>query len=344
MRRLAVISGKLGGLQAMLPMLRLFQADPTWQVSVFLCDQHYRESRIARSLDLPLFWLGHADTPRTQHLLQAVGQLATHFERSRPDVVVVYGDRADALLGATVAHEMLIPVAHLQAGDLTGGIDNANRYAITALATWAFCSTEAEHSRVDAQARIMRSPTKAYVVGDHHIDAVLEAAVMLGGGLMPKREPTDRIVCHMHPDTLTTWEENRRILRDVVAVLREHDAYFLPPCTDVYGDQMWGLYAELRVTVHDVLPLAEYVRLLLGSWCLVGNTSACILDAPALGVPTILVGQRQVNRGDSVVCETRRQLRHALSILPANRHRETCYGTGQAGKLTYETLCSELPA
>ena len=338
MRRLAVISGKLGGLQAMLPMLRLFQVDPTWQVRVFLCDQHYRESRIARSLDLPLLWLGHADTPRTRHLLQAAEQLAVYFERSRPDVVVVYGDRADALLGATVAYEMLIPLAHLQAGDLTGGIDNANRYAITALSTWAFCSTHEATHRAASMFDLMRDPAGVFTVGDHHIDAVLEAAAGL------PRVPSDRVVCHMHPDTLTSWEENRRILCDVVAVLSEHDAYFLPPCTDVYGDQMLDLYDELRVTVHDTLPLAEYVRLLLGSWCLVGNTSACVLDAPALGVPTVLIGQRQVNRGDSVVCETGRQLRQALHTLPANRPQETRYGTGQAGKLTYEILCAELPA
>lgn len=332
MPRLAIVSGKVGGLQAMVPMMRHFMAGG-WKVHVTLCDQHFQDRWAADTLPpgVVLSWAYEGDT-RIHGLTRTSGLLWGRWSRHRPDVVIVYGDRMDALVGATVAHEMLIPVAHLQAGDLSGNIDNANRYAITALAKWAFCSEHDAGYRVLAFKTSIHEGNRVHVVGDHHIDAVAEV-------LLPPTRQSKHWLLHLHPDTLACPDVNYRAARDTVTALRTQgdEIIAIEPCSDIMREPILEAYSDLGLRPRAYVPLHEYIPLMWEAHALVGNSSATIIDAPFLGVPTIQIGHRQRHRGVEG-CTNRVEIAEAMAALPHRTERSTRFGDGTAGLKTFQVL------
>lgn len=325
MKRVTIVSGKNGGLQAMIPMMEHFVASGRWKVAVMLLDQHMREN-FGAPAKLPsevVAVYGGGGIGRVCPLLDDIQLMPP------TDLCVVYGDRLDALLGATYAHELDVPVAHLQAGDVSGGIDHANRYATTALSTWAFCATMEQESRLmDFQGAAGLDFT-IHKVGDHHIDAIMRVPPLTKGGIL------ERWMVHLHPDTLATPEENRRIAEMVVDAVGR-DADYIMPCNDRMHEIILKVYEERGVKPLKYLPLDEYIGRLMLSKGLIGNSSAGVIDAPALGIQSILVGNRQEGRADGV--STLDELRNAMETFPARHTPDTTYGDGEAGRRTFEIL------
>ncbi len=331
MKRATIVSGKNGGLQTMIPMMEHFLASGRWEVDVLLWDQHTRSRDFGNTCELP-------DGVRVCRGYESEGRVPGLFENafsspekyfSDADVVIVYGDRADALLAATKAHEYGTPVAHLQAGDLSGGIDHANRYATTALCKWAFCATTDQLERLRAfrdAARLYFAPVK---VGDHHIDAIKRVAPLDKGAVL------ERWVVHLHPDTLASPEENRRIATMVVSAVGK-DGDYIMPCNDRMHEIILEVYKQHGIEPIKYLPLETYVHKLCTSKGLIGNSSAVIIDAPALGVRAINVGYRQVGRGQSSITKFS-DLKWAMSLPPRTK-KDTWYGDGEAGRRTFEIL------
>ena len=340
MLKLAVVSGKAGGLQAMLPMLSHFEASNRWDVLLYLCDQHRYDVAVKTPHNTTLL-ISDIRRPRTEHLFEAMGQLDHAWQTDTPDLVIVYGDRADALLGATVAHELRIPIAHLQAGDITGGVDNRNRYATTMLSTWAFCSTPEAALRVTLADAVIKDkhPLRVHTVGDHHLDAVL--VVKTEARRPIPVDPRAYVLVHMHPDTLISAESNVCILKKLIRALSPYPTIWMPPCTDLHADAMREAYKAAGITLHPIVPLSDYVEILLGARCFIGNSSATILDAPALGIPTIQIGSRQRLRGSGPGLVDPRDIREAVTSVPWFINPTPTlarYGKGKAGAETFEIL------
>ena len=327
----------------MLPMLNLFEASKRWEVHTYLCDQHLRDGQ-PEGIPGRTLRIGWAEGERITSLLEGSHTLYYAWQMEPPDLVIVYGDRADALLNATIAHELRIPVAHLQAGDITGGVDNRNRYATTMLSTWAFCSTPEAALRVTIMDAIIKDKNSlsVHTVGDHHLDAVL--AVETEQRKAADLDPRAYVLVHMHPDTLMSAANNACILKKVVEALRPFPTIWMPPCTDLHADAMRDVYREAGVRLHPIVPLDKYVEMLLGARCLVGNSSATILDAPALGVPVVQIGARQRLRGAKPGLIHHKDIREAILEAPWFVDPEptlTRYGRGRAGKETFEILDGE---
>lgn len=338
MRTALIVSGKAGGLQAMVPMMAHFLASGRWQVRVLLLDQHARWE-FGTEVPLPegvvTYKVRHSTKPSRPKAL--FNDLAAHthlFERPSADICIVYGDRMDALVAATMANEYRVPIAHLQAGDRSGGVDHSIRYAVTALSDFAFCATKPMEDRLwhfRAAASLTFQP---YVVGDHHLD-------MLKRIRLPAQERTDRWVVHLHPDTLATPDENRWMVEAVCDAVGDKGEYIMP-CTDRMHEIILRVYEERGIEVLRYLPLPAYVALLKRSRGLIGNTSACVLDAPALGVPTILVGQRQKGRTCKIWHFPAHPFDWLMERLPKRWVPDTTYGDGEAGRRTFEILDREL--
>lgn len=350
MPHLSVVSGKAGGLQAMLPMLELFRDSGRWTVELLLCDQHLRDKPFFLDGAWKPLFVGSGND-RLGSLLIGAHTIGYHWrEKKRPDLVIVYGDRADALLGATVAHEMRIPVAHLQAGDVTGGIDNANRYAITMLSDYAFCSSSVAAVNVEqaTQARQGAQRIETFVVGEHHVDALLRAVEGAKRGEMIRKVP---LVVHLHPDTLRGASYNRHMAEQVIdAVVAEEDcpSIWLAPCTDLHGDMIMRAYEHAGITVTPPMPLKEFGHLLLYCRALVGNTSATVIDAPALGVPSVVVGNRQYGRswyrqyGRSWYSVSEAgDIARTINSLPWNHSTVRRREDAEAGQRTFKILDAE---
>ncbi len=293
-----------------------------------------------------------------------VVELATIFDNLKPDVVVSVADRYETIATAVAAAYLNIPVAHLQGGEVTGSIDEKVRHAVTKLSNLHFVANEGAAERV---ARMGEAPPSIHVTGCPSIDLAARVVVEEAGerpfdpfqdyaGVGSPFDPSGGyLVVLQHPVTTEyagALEQIRETLAAVEALARP--TFWFWPNVDAGSDLISkGIrhYRETRPLDHVYffknLAPEDFMRLLLGAQCLVGNSSVGIREGSFLGLPTVNVGGRQGgrDRADNVVDAgyDREAIRAAVeSQLARGRCAPSVlYGDGQAGGRIAELLATQ---
>lgn len=229
------------------------------------------------------------------------------IENERPDWLVLAGDRGEQLMGAIAAGYTYTPVAHIQAGEVSGNIDNMARHAIGKFVHLHLASNE------DARDRLLRlgeEEFRVFNVGAPQLDEMVNA-------VYASLEEVERKLCVdlsqgyilavMHPVT----EEYRQARKQAEAVIKALNKFGLPKvmimpnndagsyeiryAIDSYREGEYHIYANLKREV--------YLALLKHCKCIVGNSSSGLLEAPTFRVPAVNIGRRQNlrYRGNNVI-------------------------------------------
>jgi UDP-hydrolysing UDP-N-acetyl-D-glucosamine 2-epimerase len=222
-----------------------------------------------------------------------------------PDLVVLLGDRFEILSSAIAAHLLRIPVVHLSGGDETlGSLDDAMRHAISRLAS-LHLPTNAESAR---RLRALGIPEdRIDVVGSTALDDVMAFTPMTRAELsnalgIELTDPT--IVVTYHPATQAD-EPAVETFRTLIAALRDVAPRATIVATgsnaDAGGSEIDAAARELatnddRMVLVPSLGVERYWSLLHHAAVVVGNSSSALIEAPAIGVPVIDVGERQASR------------------------------------------------
>lgn len=295
-----------------------------------------------------------------------VVELATIFDNLKPDVVVSVADRYETIATAICAAYLNIPVAHLQGGEVTGSIDEKVRHAVTKLSNLHFVSNDAAAARVK---RMGEDPASVHVTGCPSIDLAAKVAEEVAAAdreqtFDPFREyagvgrPFDPaggyLVVLQHPVT-TEYEGALDQVRETLAAVEAmaRPTFWFWPNVDAGSDLISkGIrhYRETRPLDHVYffknLAPEDFVRLLLGARCVVGNSSVGIREGAFLGVPAVNLGGRQAgrDRAGNVVdarCERSAVQAAVESQLARGRYPSSAlYGDGRAGERVAELLAS----
>lgn len=290
-------------------------------------------------------------------------ELATAFGNLEPDAVVTIADRYETLATTVAASYMNIPVVHVQGGEVTGSIDEKVRHAVTKLSDLHLVSTRGAAERV---VRMGERPNSVHVTGCPSVDIAREVLERRGraldfdpveryGGVGDDFAPDDYVVVLQHPVTTEVRQSRQQALCSLRA-MRELDRpiYWFWPNVDAGSDgtsQAIRSYRELedasRMRFFKSMAPSDFLVLLLGSRCLVGNSSVGIRECSYLGVPVVNLGSRQAGRErganvvdcahdrDSIVEATRRQMEHG----PFGS--DELYGDGHAGRRIAAKLAQE---
>lgn len=222
---------------------------------------------------------------------------------TKPDCMLVIGDRTETLAACVAATCMKIPIAHVHGGEVTlGAIDNVCRHAISQLARWHFCA----HEDAASLLRSMNVPGDIYVTGSPAIDLIMAKP--------RKRVPGVDIVLAYHPETLSSVPIQRQIEHAVSVALDNLPDGGSVICVganpDAGGAQINKYLSELGApfVMRTDMSSEEYWDVLSGCHALVGNSSSGVIECPSLGVPFIEIGDRQKGRarcsyGDGHACE-----------------------------------------
>jgi len=206
------------------------------------------------------------------------------FDRVKPDLVLVLGDRFEVLSACMAAHIHRIPIAHIHGGDISGNFDNAFRHSITHMADIHFPATE------KAKNNIMRMRGFRPVFAPEMFNVHMVGALGVDGLKKRTTQPKDRIIVAWHPETSTEKEFESDLLGVIYKRYPETLKIHITPNADN------GRYAIAKEKYHRTFSRDEYIKLLSESWAIVGNSSSGIIESAALGVPTVNVGQRQAGR------------------------------------------------
>ncbi len=290
-----------------------------------------------------------------------VVELATIFDNLKPDAVISVADRYETIATAIAASYLNIPVAHVQGGEVTGSIDEKVRHAVTKLANLHFTSNQQAAERV---IRMGEDPKTVFATGCPSVD--LAARVLAEG--QDGFNPFDRyggvgeifdpqkgyIVVMQHPVT-TEYKDALYQVNQTLTAIEElaYPTFWFWPNVDAGSDRISKGIRHFRET-HDIphthffknLAPEDFLRLLIGAKCIMGNSSVSIREASFLGVPAVNIGTRQKgrDRGPNVI-DTGYSAQEILEAIKKhlNNGRYPCcklYGDGRAGERIADILAS----
>lgn len=236
---------------------------------------------------------------------QGVIGMADALKRLQPDLVVLPGDRFEILAAAQAAMLMGIPVAHLHGGEVTeGAVDESIRHAVSKMSSVHFVSAEPYRRRL---IRMGEAPDRVHVVGAPGLDHLRRTALP-GRGELLSSVGLDA----SRPFLLVTYHPATRgavIPADAVAQLLgaldrlpDHQLLITKANADAGGRTInaaldrYAARAGARVALAASLGTARYLSAVIHAAALVGNSSSALIEAPAVGTPTVNVGPRQQGR------------------------------------------------
>lgn len=313
-RRITVVTGTRAEYGLLRPSMRAIEADDELDLSVVATGMHlsprhgYTVNEIRAdgfTIDHELESLLDGDTGRSmaKSLSLSITGLADALAQLNPDVVMVLGDRGEALAGGVAAAHMNIPVAHVHGGDAMAGatIDDSIRHALTKFAHLHFPVTPRSASRIRSMGE---APWRVTTVGAPGLDDILEGgyvdAAAVGGEL--GIDPEDPIVVVLqHP--LTTAPEKAgdqmRATLDAVADVEAQRVIIYPNAdagAQAMIEEITGHKRADQFVTFQNLPRETYLGLLDAADVLVGNSSSGIIEAPSLGLTVVDIGPRQRRR------------------------------------------------
>lgn len=270
--------------------------------------------------------------------IQGLGHYVREFP---PDLIVVHGDRIEALAGSVVGSLANMLVAHIEGGELSGTVDELIRHAVTKLSHLHFVSNG------DARRRLMQmgeTQDAIFVIGSPDID------VMLSDKLPSLSEVKSRYDISFseyalfvyHPVT-TELHLLRQHTEAVIEALVASSMNFVAiyPNNDTGADIILEAFDRFddnpRFRVLPSMRFEYFLTLLRNAITIVGNSSAGIREAPVYGVPTVNIGTRQMDRFNypSIlnVPPDKEAILDALNNLPGSVIPSMHFGRGESAKL-----------
>lgn len=232
-----------------------------------------------------------------QGLIQTVG-------RVQPDFLIVLGDREEAMTTALAGAYMNIPVAHVAGGDrVVGNVDDQVRHAVTKLAHLHFVTNQESFDRV---IRLGEQTFRVFNTGNPGLDRLLAVPTLSAQALSEKLgfaieegEPLILLIQHVISSEIDQayWQMKQTLEAVKLLGIKTVLSY---PNSDAGGQQIIRAIREYERMPHlytaKNIPRVEFVNLMRRASCMLGNSSAGILEAPLLKLPVINVGNRQKGR------------------------------------------------
>lgn len=311
-RRIAFVSGARSEFDLLLPValeMRNLGHRPEWVLgAAHLSPFHGNTGEVALEESVPIgarvpsllasdSWAG-----RGLSMTNLVEGLIRYFDALRPDVVVVAGDREEALAGALAGSVLQIPVAHIYGGDRCAATewDEVLRPVISKLAHLHFTANDDHRERL---IRMGERPDRVWSTGGPNLDVLLTTSVPSVEELAARYDvhPDDGYLLFvMHPSPMMEGVEEVENVEDVLLGLLESGLPLLAsyPNTDP-GNIAFraGLDRVAResslLRLHFNLPRGDWVGLYRNAQAITGNSSSIVSESTLLNVPALLIGHRQ---------------------------------------------------
>lgn len=306
--------------------------------------QAIRQDGFSIDSRVPLFFDGGLPETMAKSVGLGLIGLVDELKRLQPNIVFINADRFEMLAAAMGAAYLNIPIAHNEAGDVSGTIDESIRHAITKLAHMHFTSTETSRQRV---IQMGENPDYVFNVGSPAIDVLQGLDVNPNAQLLPDFD-TSRpyLLALVHPVATESPESNAALASNLAKVLEELDVptVFLGSNIDAMSAEVGKTIRRLRAkknlhTLHLTknLPPDTFYKVLANAACTVGNSSSFIREGGYFGTPAVLIGTRQQNRehGPNVITVSSDPFAIQQAIAKQLEHgrypSDARFGAGDAG-------------
>ncbi len=280
--------------------------------------------------------------------------LSDAFNRLKPDVVLLLGDRYETLAAATTALLMNIPIAHIHGGEITeGAVDEQIRHAVTKMSHIHFTSTETYRRRL---IQMGENPERVFNTGAPGIDNIMEMELLSRRDLEKSLQwklDTRYALFTYHPETLSdisTAEQIETILRQLESL--DMQILFTYANADENGriiNQAIETFCKNNPRKYKVvksLGQKRYLSAIKHAYLLIGNTSSGVIEAASFQKPVVNIGERQRGRlqsGNILNCKFD-SIKYAIEEASSESFQKKCkkikniYGEGSASQKIVDIL------
>ncbi len=286
------------------------------------------------------------------NLGSVICHLTNYVQRVEVDMIVVHGDRIDALAGAIVGAINNIRVAHIEGGEISGTIDESIRHAISKFAhIHMVCNEDAKNRLI----QLGEDCRRIYIVGSPDIDIML-SSTLPEFQLCAKRYdiPFDDYAIFMYHPVTTECEYLSENIRKVIDALIMSKCNYIVvyPNNDSGSEIILNEYKRLEKNKHfRVIPSIRFeyfLTFLKDSNFIIGNSSAGIRESEVYGIPAIDIGNRQKgrynlekNKNIQSVREDTKDILNAICRVENYRYKAKHFGFGDSTKKFMNILYKE---
>lgn len=270
-------------------------------------------------------------------LSKTVCGFSDFMSENKPDLVVVHGDRVEALACSIVCATNYVRCAHVEGGEVSGTIDESFRHCTSKMASYHFVSSEIAKSRI---IRMGEMPETIFAIGSPELDVHSSSSVVSIEVVKKRYEiPFDDYgICIFHPVTseINTLREQTsnffqaliKTKRNFVTILPNND-----PGSEIILSEIGNLPTR-RFRVLPSMRFTHFSELMKRSSLIVGNSSVGVREAPFLGITSINIGTRQNDRSQapSIIFQDAFSLEGISNAIEQNwrriHPRDFCFGEG----------------
>lgn len=297
------------------PLILTLQAMPEVEMQLLVTGTHLtghqgytykeiEEDGIQIFAKIPIDAMKNNNYGVTLTMANALVEFGKYFQKERPDMLVVLGDRTEILAFCIAAMNENIPISHIHGGELTqGAVDDNIRHAVTKMSYLHFASTEEYRRRI---IQMGEEPERVFNVGALGVENILKERLLsrekLGKSVGFPAE-RDYAVVTFHPVTLEPGMAEIQVRELFEAMKKKDDIFYLitKANADVGGEVINEFMMREskkcpNMKLVDSLGMNRYLSAVKYARFVLGNSSSGIIEVPSFGVPTVNVGDRQKGR------------------------------------------------
>lgn len=229
-----------------------------------------------------------------------ISGLSKIFDELKPDLTLVTGDRGEMFAAALASAYMGIPIAHIQAGDVSGHIDGSARHAITKLSHIHLASCKDSFDRV---LKLGEEKWRVFNVGAPQLDDMLNNKFLSKKNIFKKYNLNlnEKFLIFIQHPVLEEIEESKFQIEESLSAIKKTNlqTIVIYPNIDSGNQNIVNSilkFKSKKVKIYKNIQRNDFINLLRLSDLIVGNSSCGILEAPSFKIPALNIGNRQKGR------------------------------------------------
>ena len=308
MKKIAFLTGTRADFGKIKSLIQILQNKEEFEPHIFVTGMHMQEAygftliEVQKSgfKNIHSFENYTDETSMDLTLAKTIEGFSVYVKNLSPDLIIVHGDRVEALAGAIVGSLNNILVAHIEGGELSGTIDELIRHSVSKLCHIHFVSNKVAKKRLIQMGELEET---IYVIGSPDVDIMFSNNLPTLNVVNEYYEiPFQKFAIAMFHPVTTEVEHMETYATNFIKALEKstYNYLIIYPNNDlgskVIIKAIETLRANKRFKIHSSLRFEYFLTLLKNAEFIIGNSSSGIREAPYYGIPTINIGTRQENR------------------------------------------------
>lgn len=356
MKKILFLTGTRADFGKIKSLIAILDDHQSFEVFVFVTGMHLQKEYGYTLLEIERCGFSNVYTYENQThettmdltLAKTIEGLSLYVKECMPDMIIIHGDRVEALAGAIVGSLNNILVAHIEGGEVSGTIDELIRHSTSKMSHIHFVSNEMAKSRLIQMGELAEA---IYIIGSPDVD------IMFSKDLPDLKTVKSYYeidfekyaIVMLHPVTTEAKFIEQHAHDFVEALLEDNHNYIVVfPNNDLGSRTILKAYDKLkdnpRFRIFPSLRFEYFLTLLKKAQFIIGNSSAGIREAPYYGLPIINIGTRQQNRALSTdiinINYEKSSILNALNIIDTytNKQSKNDFGQGNSAQLFLKSL------